>query len=39
MCGWIGDGSDKFLQIRNILPKGPSHQDGVLQTGKGLMDG
>ena len=28
-----------FLQIRNILSKGPAHQDGVLQTGKGLIDG
>ena len=34
-----GDDPDEFLQIRNILPKGPAHQDGVLQTGKGLVDG
>ena len=42
MNGWIERGdnyTDEFLQIRNILPKGPAHQDGVLQTGKGLVDG
>ena len=32
MRGWIGDGSDKLLPIRNILPK------GTCPSGWGVID-
>ncbi|XP_072181833.1 membrane-associated guanylate kinase, WW and PDZ domain-containing protein 1-like [Diadema setosum] len=32
-----GDDPNEFLQIRNVLPSGPAHQDGILQTGDVLV--
>lgn len=32
-----GDDPNEFLQIRNILPTGPAHEDGILQTGNTLI--
>eukprot|EP00057_Strongylocentrotus_purpuratus_P000638 XP_001180066.2 PREDICTED: membrane-associated guanylate kinase, WW and PDZ domain-containing protein 1 isoform X2 [Strongylocentrotus purpuratus] len=32
-----GDDPNEFLQIRNILPTGPAHEDGILQTGDVLV--